>query len=80
VMQVAVVEIIDVAVVADRRMPAVGTMLMGMVGMMFLGAGSHDALSFFLPLPSSAVRAPGTARTGLGVNYKFDPADLWTND
>jgi hypothetical protein len=42
VMEVAVVEIIDVAFMADRRMPAVGTMLVGVVGMMLLGTGGHD--------------------------------------
>ena len=51
VMEVAVVEIIDVAVMADRRMPAVGTMLVGVVGMMLLGAGGHDVFSFFVSGP-----------------------------
>jgi hypothetical protein len=46
VMEVAVVEIIDVAFMADRRMPTVGTMLVGVVGMMLLGAGGHDVFSF----------------------------------
>jgi hypothetical protein len=32
-----------VAFMADRRMPAVGTMLVGVVGMVLLGAGGHDA-------------------------------------
>jgi hypothetical protein len=41
VMEVAVVEIIDVALMADRRMPTVVTMLVGVVGMMLLGAGGH---------------------------------------
>ena len=48
VMEVAVVEIIDVAFMADRRMPAVGTMLVGVVGMMLLGAGGHDVFSFLV--------------------------------
>jgi hypothetical protein len=42
VMEVAVVEIIDVAFMADRRMPAVGTVLVGVVRMMLLDAGGHD--------------------------------------
>jgi hypothetical protein len=46
VMEVAVVEIIDVAFMADRRMPAVGTMLVSVVGMMLLGAGGHAVFSF----------------------------------
>lgn len=45
VMEVAVVEIIDVAFMADRRMPAVGTMLVGVVRMMLLGAGGHDVFN-----------------------------------
>jgi hypothetical protein len=44
VMEMAVMEIIDVAVVEDRRMPTVRTMLMSMVGMMLLGAGGHSIL------------------------------------
>ena len=45
VMEMAVVEIIDVAVMADRRMPTVGTMLVSMVGMMLLGASGHDVFT-----------------------------------
>jgi hypothetical protein len=45
VMEVAVVEIIDVAFMADRRMAAVGTMLVGVVRMMLLGAGGHDVFN-----------------------------------
>ena len=48
VVQMPVVQIIDVALMAYRRMPAVGTMLVGMVGMMLLGAGGHGV--FFLLL------------------------------
>ena len=51
VMEVAVVEIIDVAFMADRGMPAVGTMLVGVVGMMLLGAGGHDDFSFWVSGP-----------------------------
>jgi hypothetical protein len=35
-----------VAFMADRRMPAVGTMLVSVVGMMLLGAGGHAVFSF----------------------------------
>jgi hypothetical protein len=48
VMKMAVMEIVDMALMADRRMPAVGTVLVGMVGMMLLGAGGHDVFSFFI--------------------------------
>lgn len=44
VVEMAIMEIIDVAVMEDRLMPTVGTMLVTMVGMMFLGAGGHRAL------------------------------------
>jgi hypothetical protein len=46
VVQMPVVQVIDVAFMAHRRMPAVGTMLVGMIGMMLLGARSHDGGSF----------------------------------
>jgi hypothetical protein len=41
VVQVAVVEVVDMAIVANRRMPAVWTVLVAMVGMVLLGAGGH---------------------------------------
>lgn len=41
VVKVAVVEIIDVAVVADRNMPAARAVPMRMVGMLRLGASCH---------------------------------------
>jgi hypothetical protein len=52
VMEMAVMEIIDVAFTAYRRMPTIGTMLVGMVGMMLLGAGGHSVSSFCLCGPS----------------------------
>jgi hypothetical protein len=42
VMEMAVVKVIDMAVVADGRVPTVGTMLVGMVGMMLFVAGGHS--------------------------------------
>jgi hypothetical protein len=51
VMQVAIMEIIDVAVMADRRMPTLGTMFVGVVGMMLLGVGGHDGFSFLGGVP-----------------------------
>ena len=45
VMEMPVMQIIDVAVMADRRMPTFGTMLVSMIGMMLLGASSHDVFT-----------------------------------
>jgi hypothetical protein len=45
VVQVAVMQIIDMTVMANRCMPAVRAMLMGVVGMLFLGAGGHRGRS-----------------------------------
>ena len=64
VVKVSVVKIVDVAIVPDCGVAAVRTMLMGMVGMMFLGA-SHDFFSFadagleILPAPIDCLRASG---------------------
>jgi hypothetical protein len=44
VMKMAVMEIVDMALMTDRRMRAVGTVLVGMIGMMLLGAGGHSIL------------------------------------
>jgi hypothetical protein len=44
VVEMTIVEIIDVAVMEDRCMPTVGTMLVTMIGMMFLGAAGHSVL------------------------------------
>jgi hypothetical protein len=63
VMQMAIMEIIDMAFMADCRMPAVGAVLVGMVGMMLFGAGRHDGGSF---LPRS--------ETGLGI-YEIGPTE-----
>lgn len=41
VVQMTVMQIVDVAIVLDRRMPAARTMLMGMVGVLFVGAIGH---------------------------------------
>src|SRR5260221_3533131 len=46
VVQMPVVQVIDVTFVAHRRMPAIGTMLVGMIGMMLLRARRHDGGSF----------------------------------
>jgi hypothetical protein len=48
VVQMAVMNVIDMAVMAHGRMPTVWTMLMGVVGMVLLGAGGHDVFSLFV--------------------------------
>jgi hypothetical protein len=48
VMQMAIVKIIDMAFMADRRVPTAGAMLVVMMGMMLLGAGRHSVFSFFV--------------------------------
>jgi hypothetical protein len=62
VVQMAVMKIVNMAVMANSRMPAVRAMLVDMVGMLPLGAGGHE-------IPSSAaiqMSLPfgGTARMG----------------
>jgi hypothetical protein len=51
VVQMPVVQVIDVTFVAHRRMPAIGTMLVGMIGMMLLCAGRHSIFSFLVQRP-----------------------------
>jgi hypothetical protein len=46
VVQMPVMEIVNVAIVEDGHMAAVRSMLVGMVGMAFLGTGSHVFCSF----------------------------------
>ena len=41
VVEMAIVQIIDVAVMANRGVPAIRAMLMGVVGMVFLGTCVH---------------------------------------
>src|ERR1700730_18593854 len=48
VMQMTVMQIIDMTIMANRRMPAVGAMLVGMVWMVLLGAGGHGFIPFLL--------------------------------
>jgi hypothetical protein len=47
VMKMAIMEIIDMAIMADGRMPTIGTMLVGVIGMMFFGAGGHRVFPLF---------------------------------
>jgi hypothetical protein len=68
VMEMAVMQIIHMAVVADRRMPAIWAMLVGMAGMVSLGAGGHGGLP-----PSIYCKAtPGEAKK-LRVRCKVSP-------
>jgi hypothetical protein len=46
--KVAIMQIVDVAFMADTGMSTVCAMLMGMVGMVFLGACGHGVSSFFV--------------------------------
>ena len=46
VVQMTVMRIVDMALVANRRMPAVGAVVVGMVGMVLLGTGGHRVSSF----------------------------------
>jgi hypothetical protein len=48
VVQMAVMKVVDMVAMAHGRMPAVRTMLMGVVGMVLLGAGGHDVFSLFV--------------------------------
>jgi hypothetical protein len=44
--EMAVVKIVHMAFVADRYVPTIRAMLMGVVGMMLRGASGHDFPSF----------------------------------
>jgi hypothetical protein len=46
--EVAIMQIVDVPFMADAGMSTVCAMLMGMVGMVILGAGGHGVFSFFV--------------------------------
>jgi len=42
VVEMAVVKVVHMAIMANRSVPAVRPMLVGVIGMMLLGAGRHD--------------------------------------
>jgi hypothetical protein len=63
VMQMAIMKIIDMVIMPDRRMPTVGTMHVAMVTMMLLGAGSHSLFPFFI-LGSRETGGFGSQETG----------------
>jgi hypothetical protein len=46
VVKMAVVKIVHMAIMANRGVSAVWAVLMGVVGMVLLGAGGHDTVSF----------------------------------
>jgi hypothetical protein len=48
VMQMAIMKIIDMVIMPDRRMPTVATMRVAVLDMMLLGAGSHSLFPFFV--------------------------------
>ena len=47
VVQVTVMKIVNMAVMADRRMPAIRAMLVGMVWMLLFSTGGHGSLPLF---------------------------------
>jgi hypothetical protein len=54
VVEMAIVQIVDVAVMANRGVPAIRAMLMRVVGVVFLGASGHrQCSSLVLGLPST---------------------------
>jgi hypothetical protein len=60
VMEMAIVQIVHMTIMANRRVAAVRAMLMGVVGMVLLGAGGHGVLSFWFVIRlGSAVIAFG---------------------
>jgi hypothetical protein len=71
VVEMAVVEIVQMASVANRGMPAVRAMLMRMVGMVLLGAGGHD-----FPLLLSGIQ-PGTSfRRPIAIRFRKEKT-IW---
>ena len=68
VVQMPVVQVVDVAVMAYRRMPTVGTMFVRVVGMMLLGAGGHGIFSF-----SSAPTGPAATALRQHAPWRFPP-------
>src|SRR5882757_4108773 len=56
VVEMAVVKVVHMAIMANRSVPAVRAMLMGVIGMMLLGAGRHD-VSFLRLKPCRDIRS-----------------------
>jgi hypothetical protein len=51
VVQVTVIKIVNMAVMAGRRMPAIRAMLVGMVWMLLFSTGGHGSLPLFVCNP-----------------------------
>jgi hypothetical protein len=47
VMKMAIMEIIDMAIMADRHMPTIGAMLVVVIGVVLFGAGGHPVFPLF---------------------------------
>lgn len=58
VMQMTIVQIIDMVVMAQSRVAAVGTMVMGVIRMMPLGAGGHGFAHLWCVLSDRASQCP----------------------
>jgi hypothetical protein len=56
VVQVAVMQVVDMPAMPDRLMAAARAVFVGMLGMMFVGAGRHRCRSF--PRPECGRRVP----------------------
>lgn len=69
-MQMTIVEVIDVAVMAQSRVSAVRTMPMGMIGMMPLGAGSHGLPVYPRVLSTRSQGLGAAVRVMQGVMYR----------
>jgi hypothetical protein len=61
VVQVAVMQIVDMAAVPDRGVAAAGTMLVSVLGMLFVGAGGHRSSSFTCPRAAGIAARPSAA-------------------
>ncbi len=59
--EVTVMQIINVAAVADGRVATTRSVLVGMVGMGRLGAGRHGVISFLCPGPADTAVRPSAA-------------------
>jgi hypothetical protein len=70
VVQMTVMEIVNVAIMANRRVSAVRAMLMGMVGMSLLGTGGHG-VSFWFGIQLRKLRSFPFARVLDGALHQL---------
>ena len=74
VVEMAVVKVVHMAIMANRSVPAVRAMPVGMIGMMLLGAGRH-LVSFLLfggirpELPRHAFRVSTNSKDSTNATY-----------